>query len=71
MKAKIFSTDINVQQCVKNSGGSQFDLILLAADRARQIAKRQTIASRDNPVLKQTKPVTAALYEIQTGEKTE
>lgn len=69
MKAKIFSTDINVQQCVKNSGGSQFDLILQAAELARQISKRQSIQYRENPGIKQVKPVTAALYEIQTGTR--
>lgn len=68
MKSKIVSTDINVQQCVKNSGGSQFDLILIAAERARQISKKQNVAYRDNPGIKQTKPVTAALHEIQTGQ---
>lgn len=68
MKPKIYSTDINIQRCVKNSGGNQFNLIIAAAERARQISKRQNIAARDDPQLKQVKPITAALYEIQTQQ---
>lgn len=70
-KAKLISTDVNVQKCVRNVGGSQFDLILIAAERARQISKKQTQGYRDNPGIKQVKPITAALYEIQTGENNE
>lgn len=70
MTKKIYSTDINIQRCVKNSGGNQFKLIIAAAESARQISKRQNIAARDNPQLKQIKPITAALYEIQ-NQKTD
>lgn len=68
MKNKISSTDISVQTCVALSGGSQFDLILKAAQRARKIAQKQTLQFRDNPGVKLNKPVTMALYEIQTGK---
>lgn len=69
MKTKISSTDISVQTCVAKSGGSQFDLIIAAAERARQISRRQTQAIKENPGMKFNKPVTLALYEIQTGKK--
>jgi DNA-directed RNA polymerase omega subunit len=68
MKPKIISTDINVQKCVRESGGSQFDLIIHAAERARQISKRQSFTAKDNPGMKFSKPITLALWEIQTGE---
>ena len=69
MKLDIQSKDIDVQQCVDNIGGSRFELILIAATRAREIASARIIAQRNNPEL--TYPVrivTAALDEVAHGK---
>jgi DNA-directed RNA polymerase omega subunit len=63
------STDINVHTCVEQVGGNQFELILIAATRAREIANTRTIANKANPQLKyDTRIVTAALDEVQAGK---
>ena len=52
MKLDIQSRDIDVQKCVENVGGNQFELILIAATRAREIANTRSIAQKNNPQLK-------------------
>jgi len=63
------SKDINVQKCVQNVGGNQFELILIAATRAREIASSRLIAQKANPTLKYpVKIVTTALEEVEQGK---
>ena len=62
------SRDIDVQKCVENVGGNQFELILIAATRAREIANTRSIAHKNNPQLKSPiRIVTAALEEVVQG----
>lgn len=69
MKTDIQSKDIDVQKCVKNVGGNQFELILIAATRAREIASARSIAQKNNPALKYAvKTVTSALEEVAQGK---
>jgi DNA-directed RNA polymerase omega subunit len=68
MKLDTQSRDIDVQKCVENVGGNQFELILIAATRAREIANTRSIAQKNNPQLKYpTRIVTAALEEVLEG----
>ena len=68
MKLDTQSRDIDVQKCVENVGGNQFELILIAATRAREIANTRGIAQKNNPQLKYpTRIVTAALEEVEQG----
>jgi DNA-directed RNA polymerase omega subunit len=69
MKLDLQSKDINVQKCVEQVGGNQFELILIAATRAREIANSRTIAQKANPQLKYpVKIVTSALEEVEQGK---
>ena len=69
MKLSTRSQDINIYDCVDNVGGNQFELILVAATRAREIANARTIALKENPQLKYpVKIVTAALEEVEQGK---
>jgi DNA-directed RNA polymerase omega subunit len=69
MKLDTQSKDINVQKCVENIGGNQFELILIAATRAREIANSRVIAQKANPQLKYAvKIVTSALEEVEQGK---
>jgi DNA-directed RNA polymerase subunit omega len=53
---------ITVDEAVVKVGGSRFELILIAAERARELARGST------PRLVTTsKPVSAALEEIEAG----
>lgn len=68
MKKDIFSTEIDVQKCVENVGGNQFQMILVAAARAREIASRRNIAVRNNPNERfKTKIITEALDDVEQG----
>lgn len=64
MKARIDSrgTQIDTEKCVINTGG-RFDLVLVAANRAREI-KRQNKDSDKRP---HVFPIVTALLEIQEG----
>ena len=57
---------IDTEKCVENVGMSRFDLVLIAAARAREI-KRQ---HRDNPNASfgQVHTVVSALLDIQEGK---
>jgi DNA-directed RNA polymerase omega subunit len=59
-------TGINTEKCTENAGGSRFDLVLIASERAREI-KRQ---HRDNPNASfgQVHTIVSALEEIQEGK---
>ena len=56
---------IDTEKCVENVGMSRFDLVLIAAQRAREI-KRQ---HKDNPYASfgQVHTIVTALEEIQAG----
>ena len=57
-------TEIDTDLCVKNAGENRYMLVIMAAARAREIA-RQHRAS-ENPA--HIYPVVKALLEFQTGE---
>ena len=57
-------TELDTDLCVKNAGENRYMLVILAAARAREIA-RQHRAS-ENPA--HIYPVVKALLEFQTGE---
>lgn len=54
---------IDTQKCVENVGGNKFEMILLAAIKARALAQANSSRGRMDPV---NKTVTA-LLEIQQG----
>ena len=54
---------IDIEKCVRNSGGGRFDLILIAAARAREIRKQHKSSLEFEHL---HTPVTA-LLEIQAG----
>ena len=71
MSDPIQSKDINVEKCVENVGGSQFNLILLAAKRAREISNKRNLVMRNDSTVKyENRPTTEALYEIENGDIT-
>ena len=56
-------TEINTEKCIENVGGNRFDLVLIAAARAREIARKHKHDELTTPV---NAPV-SALMEIQEG----
>ena len=69
MRLETQSRDIDVQKCVENVGGNQFELILIAATRAREIANTRSIAQKNNPQLEYpNRIVTAALEEVEQNK---
>lgn len=58
------SANIDMDKCVENCGGNRFELVLLAAARAREIRRQQSSSERFEH--KHT-PVTA-LLEIEEGK---
>ena len=58
------SSEVDTENCVEVSGGNRFDLVLMAAARAREITHlnhhSERIEHRHSPV--------SALLEIQTGK---
>ena len=69
MRLETQSRDIDVQKCVENVGGNQFELILIAATRAREIANIRSIAQKNNPQLEYpNRIVTAALEEVEQNK---
>lgn len=53
---------ITVDEAVVKVGGSRFELILIAAERARELARGSTAR-----LVTDSKPVSAALEEIEAG----
>ena len=53
--------DLNMDECVENSGGNRFDLVLMASARAREIRRQH--ASSDK--FEHTHPVVTALKDFQ------
>jgi DNA-directed RNA polymerase omega subunit len=65
MKARVLSRgpQIDTEQCVRNVGMGRFDLVLIAAARAREI-KRQ---NKESEKYEHTHSIVTALLEIQEG----
>ena len=57
-------TEVDTQKCVKNANGNKYDLVLMAAARAREIKRRNQTSMKQEHV---GAPV-SALLEIQAGE---
>jgi DNA-directed RNA polymerase omega subunit len=55
---------VDLEQCVENAGGNRFDLVIMAAARAREIARRHKHDERREPVY----PAVTALLEFQAGK---
>jgi DNA-directed RNA polymerase omega subunit len=57
-------TGIDTEKCVANSGGSRFDLVLIATARARELRNQHhsSLARRD------VHTVVTALEDIQAGK---
>ena len=68
MKPKILSrgTEIDTQKCVELSGGGRFDMVILAAARAREIRRQ----NKDSDTREHVYPIVTALLEIQEGKLT-
>jgi DNA-directed RNA polymerase omega subunit len=66
MKAKTLSRSptLDNEQCVKNVGGNRFNLVLIAAERSREI-KRQ---HKDSDKREHVYSAITALTEIQEGK---
>jgi DNA-directed RNA polymerase subunit K/omega len=54
-------TEINTEDCVTNVGGNRFDLVLIAAARSREIARKHR--HDENPA--QCNACVSAILEIQ------
>jgi len=60
------STQLDIDRAVKNVGGSRFDLVLVAAQRAREIEFQRRLASKSNPdITWENTSTTAALQEVE------
>ncbi len=58
------STTIDTDKCVEMAGGNRFELVLMAAARAREIRKQQASSTKFEHI---HTPVTA-LLEFQEGK---
>ena len=65
MKVKTLSRgpSIDTEQCVKNVGGNRFNLVLIAAVRAREISQRH----KNSELTTQINAPVGALLDIQAG----
>jgi DNA-directed RNA polymerase omega subunit len=57
-------TTIDTNQCVENAGGNRFDLVLIAAARAREIKRQHHESDKREHVYSNL----TALSEIQEGK---
>jgi DNA-directed RNA polymerase omega subunit len=57
-------TSIDTEKCVEQVGGNRFDLVLIAAARAREISRQH----RHNENKRQVNAPVSALLEIQEGK---
>jgi DNA-directed RNA polymerase omega subunit len=55
---------IDKEKCVKQSGGNQFELIIMAAQRAREIRSQNQHSNK----VEHQHGVVSALLEIQSGK---
>lgn len=56
--------DLDTDLCVEQSGGNRFDLVLIAAARAREIARQHRSSGSNESVYASV----SALLEIQNGK---
>jgi len=70
LKVKPSIERYSIDKCLEKAGGNRFDLILLASQRARDIANKRIFAGRTNKDEYENKPTTQALIDIEQGEYT-
>ena len=63
MKTMSRGPSLDLEQCVKNAGGNRFNLVLIAAARSREIARRH---KHEENTTQANAPV-SALLDIQAG----
>jgi len=64
MKKKLSRTlEIDTQQCVKNANNNKYNLVLIAAERARELAQQ----ARYNSDLSVSQAPITALLDVQHG----
>ena len=62
------SPELDLDRAVENVGGNRFDLVLVAAQRAREIEFQRRLASKSNPdETWENTSTTAALQEVEEG----
>jgi len=62
-------TEIDIDKALVNAGGNRFELILIAATRAREIESTRRIAQNSNSSLKyRNRTISAALQEVEEGK---
>jgi DNA-directed RNA polymerase omega subunit len=62
-------TEIDVDRALVNVGGNRFEMILIAATRAREIESTRRIAQNADSNLKyRNRTVSAALQELEEGK---
>ena len=62
-------TEIEVDRALVNVGGNRFEMILIAATRAREIESTRRIAQNaDSTVKYRNRTVSAALQELEEGK---
>ncbi len=54
---------IDTNQCVENAGGNRFDLVLIAAARAREISRQH----KSKELTTQVNAPVSALLDVQAG----
>ncbi len=61
--------EIDVDLALANVGGNRFEMILIAATRAREIESTRRIAQNNNTSLKfRNRTISAALQEVEEGK---
>lgn len=61
--------EIDVDLALENVGGNRFEMILIAATRAREIESTRRIAQNNNTSLKfRNRTISAALQEVEEGK---
>jgi DNA-directed RNA polymerase omega subunit len=62
-------TEIDIDRALVNVGGNQFEMILIAATRAREIESiRRRAQNNDSTVKYRNRTVSAALQEVEEGK---
>lgn len=54
--------ELNIEKCVEQAGGNRYDMILIAAQRARELAKANARSD------KYVNTAVSALLELQEGK---
>ena len=62
-------TELDVDKALANVGGNRFEMILIAATRAREIESTRRIAQHTNNQTKyRNRSISAALQEVEEGK---